>query len=442
MLAAIETAAREAEGLAAEQLVAFGFRTAEGGAAIATHAGIAAASFAWDSRSDGHGDGESVLCLGEAARIDGQGPQRFGVARDHARSLFESLVVLGGARPRLYGGGAFESATGSRFDAFGEASFLLPRLSLVEREGSVETTVVARAIELRAPRALEAELSGLLRARAEEPEPSLEARLVDDPRERFEGIVRRAVDAIAAGHLEKVVLSRASRVTATSPLAWSRVWSALAGQPRTTRFAVVRQGATFVGATPERLVALVGGRIETEALAGSIARSLDDEADRAALLASDKDRREHDLVVRAIVSALSAFSDDVVASSAPSVRTLLHLHHLASPISASVSEATHVLDVVAALHPTPAVSGFPRERAKTMLASLEGAPRGWYAAPIGWFDATGQGRFVVGLRSALVERDSALVFAGAGIVRGSDPRAEWEETRVKQTAMLRALGVP
>ena len=203
---------------------------------------------------------------------------------------------------------------------------------------------------------------------------------------------------------------------------------------------MTRGARSFIGATPERLVTSTDGRIETEAVAGSMARGLDVEKDHAALLSSDKDRREHDWVVRAIVEALSKWASDVQASATPGVRSLRHLHHLVTPISAKLADRVHVLRIVRALHPTPAVSGWPIASASRAIRSLEGRDRGWYASPIGWFDARGRGSFVVGIRSALLSEQRATVFAGAGIVRGSDPRAEWDETCVKETSMLRALG--
>lgn len=439
MRSALESASREIRDLPAHRLVAVGWESLDAldVEALARANGV---SFVWDSRASGHGEGEIVVGLGEAATASGEGGTRFAEVRDGARSLFESLVRVGAPRPRLFGGAAFENAACPRFSAFGTASFVLPRLTIECASAARRTTLVARAAELADVDALAREIEHAMRPSVTRGDCPPDVRVAVESSDRFEGMVARAVEAIADGALEKVVLSRASEVVSDEGFVWPDVLARLGGQPSTTRFAVARGDKTFLGASPERLVELARGRVRTEALAGSIARFGDDLEEARRLLASDKDRREHDLVVVAIALALEGRVVGLEKPREPSIRSLRHLHHLVTPIEASAKAETHVLDLVEALHPTPAVSGWPVAAAAQALASIERAPRGWYAGPVGWFDERGEGSFVVGLRSALVERHRALVFAGAGIVKGSDPRAEWEETRVKQSSMLRALG--
>ncbi|HEY4119967.1 MAG TPA: isochorismate synthase, partial [Byssovorax sp.] len=214
--------------------------------------------------------------------------------------------------------------------------------------------------------------------------------------------------------------------------------------PTCTRFAFQRGGATFLGASPETLVTLADGRARADALAGTTARFDDDVRDaraRAALLASDKDLREHRAVVEAVVAVLAPLARAVRANQAPTLKTLRNVHHLHTPIEADLDDAAHVLDLVARLHPTPAVAGAPRERALAWLAEHELDSRGWYAGPVGWFDARGEGAFSVALRAGVVSGARAWLYAGAGIVAGSDPRAEYAETRAKHAPMLAALEV-
>jgi isochorismate synthase len=437
---ALERGRATARGVGDDRFVAVAWHAGASPSRIEETTRSADAVFAWDARVDGRGDGALFVCLGEAERIEGRGRERWGAARAGAEALFSRIVSVGDASPRLVGGGAFEPGGSEQFKAFGDVSFVLPRLSLEQEGTDVVATLVARPRELEHIDALEDEIARLTTpAPAIGREPSgLE--LVDESPERFMEMVDHAVRAIEAGAVDKVVLARAAQVRGAS-LSWPEVFAAVADQQATTRFAVVRGDQAFVGATPERLVALDGLVVSTEALAGSRARSSRDDDDRRALLESDKDRREHALVVDAIVRALGPRSSRVDAPAAPTVRTLRHLHHLATPIRAILRRPLHVLSLVEALHPTPAVSGYPVAGASGLLAALEGRPRGWYAAPVGYFDRRGCGVFAVGLRSALVEAGGATVFAGAGIVRGSQARAEWEETRTKATAMLRALGV-
>ncbi|HRJ46763.1 MAG TPA: chorismate-binding protein, partial [Opitutaceae bacterium] len=161
-----------------------------------------------------------------------------------------------------------------------------------------------------------------------------------------------------------------------------------------------------------------------------------------ALLRSDKDRREHALVVEAVVGRLRRLGLDPGHTPAPGLRRLANLQHLHTPVRATLPPTVRLLEVLAALHPTPAVGGTPQEAAMARIRELEGFPRGLYAGTLGWMNARGGGEFFVGLRSALVEGNRARVYAGAGIVAGSTPEKEFAETELKFKAMLDALLVP
>jgi isochorismate synthase len=196
-----------------------------------------------------------------------------------------------------------------------------------------------------------------------------------------------------------------------------------------------------VGASPETLLVVAGGRLRTEALAGSIPRHGDDASEIRELSTSDKDRREHAFVRDAIVAALQPLTTDVRWPAEPAIKTLRHVHHLTTPIEATLRESAHVASLAGRLHPTPAMAGWPTADARRFIRDHEGWSRGWYASPIGWFDAAGDGVFAVGIRSALIDATGAWVYAGAGVVHGSDAALECKETRAKQAGMLAALGV-
>lgn len=255
-------------------------------------------------------------------------------------------------------------------------------------------------------------------------------------------LVTSALSEIGREALLKVVLCRTRRVAfAREPDLLRAVALLEARHPACARFLFEQGGAAFLGASPERLVQVRGRRAVTEALAGSLPRRAaeDERAARERLLASGKDLAEHAFVVDAIRAALAPACEALSIAGAPQVRTLPHVHHLATPIEGALRERAHVLDLAARLHPTPALCGTPRAEARAFLLAREPDPRGWYGGGAGWIDAAGDGEIAVAIRSALAARRSAWIYAGAGIVTGSDPEKEYVETTAKERAMREAL---
>jgi isochorismate synthase len=184
------------------------------------------------------------------------------------------------------------------------------------------------------------------------------------------------------------------------------------------------------------------GAFRATAVAGSAARGATPEEQQAlakALLRSRKDRREHQVCVEDTVERLSLLSADVRAQEDPHVLTLSAIQHLETVIEARLHPGETALSVLEALHPTPAVCGLPRDRALDFLQKEEPFQRGWYSGPVGWIDGDGNGVFVPALRSVVGCGSEWRLFAGAGIVAGSDPSQEWEETQIKFQPVLRAL---
>jgi isochorismate synthase len=190
------------------------------------------------------------------------------------------------------------------------------------------------------------------------------------------------------------------------------------------------------------LVRAAGGQVQVTCLAGSTARGATPEEDAqlgAALLASAKNRHEHAVVAAMLQEALAEQCVDVAMPAAPQLLKLPNVQHLYTPATARLAAGGRLLDLVARLHPTPAVGGTPRDAALAWIRAHEGLDRGWYAAPVGWLDAAGDGEFAVALRSGLVDGATAHLFAGCGIMGDSDPAAEVAESRLKLRAMLTAL---
>ncbi len=259
--------------------------------------------------------------------------------------------------------------------------------------------------------------------------------------------VAAALEEIARGDYRKIVLARARRLTTTEEFHPLGLLNHLRQRfPGCYAFSIADgRGGSFIGASPERLVRVAGGRMHTEALAGSAPRgdsASEDAAYARALLQSEKELREHRLVYESITRRLADLGLQLEHAAQPRVLGLANVQHLHLPISATLPAGVHILDLVARLHPTPAVGGTPREPAVAAIRRLESFDRGLYAGPQGWVDHRGGGEFFVGLRSALIQGRSATAYAGAGIVAGSSPEKEFAETELKFKALLDVMVEP
>ncbi len=257
--------------------------------------------------------------------------------------------------------------------------------------------------------------------------------------------VRAIVEACDHGALNKVVPARATRFEAPAGRRFSAratLAALVERHPEAHVFGFTEGHRAFVGASPELLARLDGRRLETHALAGTAPRGVDPAEDArlgAALLARDKDRREHRVVVEAITAALDPLAAAVMVDGAPRLRRLPGIQHLETAISARLRPGVALDDIVDRLHPTPALGGEPRAAALEWLARTEPLDRGWYGGPVGWLGADGAGVAAVAIRSALIVGPRAWAFAGAGVVAGSDPDAEWAESALKLRTVGQAL---
>ncbi len=411
--------------------------------------------------------GTALVGIGRAWAIAPSGPGRFSEAEAAWRA------VLGGAHldpvpdahrgsgPVLLGALGFTGrppADDDPWGSFGASSLVLPELLLaVTPQGTSLTGSLPGDVHARDVRGLERRWHHLAdRARALAPSANgLVAMPVFAPltiageqpiREHWRRLVGMFSGAVGRGRLDKVVLAR--RVDFRSPVELD-VPNALrrlaATAPESATYAFVRDGRTFLGATPERLVSTDGCTFRTVAVAGTIRRGADaaeDEALGRALLASEKDREEHAVVVEYIRDLLRPVSDSLTVAPEAGVMTLRFVQHLVTEISGTVPDAHGLLALGERLHPTPAVGGEPRDLALALVDEHEGFDRGWYAGPVGWLGADGDGELWVALRCGIVDRTRATLFAGCGIVADSDPDQEWEESRIKLRAVISALGIP
>lgn len=258
-------------------------------------------------------------------------------------------------------------------------------------------------------------------------------------------VIADAVEVLRRGDLRKVVLARRIDIEANRPFVISDVLERLTAlYPSCMVYSV--EG--FLGASPELLISRYGSQVESHPLAGTVARSGDvhgDEALVARLMSSPKARHEHQVVVDAIATALHPLCPSLAIPDSPSVMGLRNVSHLGTHITgrlASGPDTPSALDLVARVHPTPAVGGTPTDAAMRYLQKVEGFDRGRYAGPVGWVDSRGDGCFALGIRGAEVSGAEARIFAGNGIVAGSDPSEELAETQLKLQALLAALVRP
>jgi isochorismate synthase len=396
--------------------------------------------------------------IGSAMELISRGEDRFidvarrGAEAFHDRVAAEPAELPAGAGPVWVGGFAFDPQGGSepQWSSLPPALMTMPEVAML-RSGGQAFLTVALIVEPGAdPDRLLEPIGGRLGAlRAEpltppDPHPSEATRIAGrHPPERYEELVSSAVERISSGDLEKVVLARELTVEAPSAHEPSGLYGAMRELfPSCFCFCVGTPEAVFLGASPELLVRRSGAVAATVALAGTTTRSVDQAVDDhlgEAMMRSPKVRSEHAIVVRRIQRRLRPQAVWVHAEEEPSVVRVGNLQHLATPIRSQLTEARAAIELAGLLHPTPAVGGEPRAEALELIRELEGIDRGWYAAPIGWMDAADDGEFCVGLRSALLRDRIAHLYAGNGIVAGSDPAAELAETELKFAVLLPLL---
>lgn len=277
--------------------------------------------------------------------------------------------------------------------------------------------------------------------------PRCTAMTAEPSRRDYAAAVTRALAAMRDGPLCKIVLARTLRLRFDAALDPDALLAALADDAAATAFRVTLPGgALLIGATPELLVAKTGARVRSFPLAGSARRIRDPARDAAAcagLAVSDKDRREHAMVIEAIMDTLAPYCRTLAAPEGTCLTATRSMWHLGTRIEGELADPSIPVPLLAAaLHPTPAVCGVPRDPAAALIPQLEPQPRGFYAGAVGWCDAAGDGAWHVAIRCAEIAGAEARLFAGAGIVPGSDPAAETAETGAKFGAMLAALGLP
>lgn len=396
--------------------------------------------------------GQGLVGWGVAARLEVSGPDRF----TRAARWWSQLTAAAVVRDDVAVPGSGLVALGSFAFADGPSSSVLvvPRVLLGRRDGRVWVTTVASGPALPAPPPLPVRPTP-------PPGPPVGLAFADGARSGPEWVaaVVTALDRITAGALDKVVLARdllavtdepvdlrwpAERLAAAYPTCWTYLVDGL------------------VGATPEMLVRLEHGLVTSRVLAGTIRRTGDETADAALagrLARSSKDLEEHEYAVRSVAEALAPHCSSMNVPESPFVLHLPNVMHLATDVTGVLGPAgdpattpedpavralaARPLQLASALHPTAAVAGTPTAAAEALISELEGMDRGRYAGPVGWLDAHGNGEWGIALRCAATDPADPRrlrLFAGCGIVAGSDPQAELAESNAKLVPVRDALG--
>ena len=398
--------------------------------------------------------------FGIAADLRAWGKNRFASIQTQTQELFSNAIIHNEnnpeAGPRLFGGFAFRDdfTPDNTWSIHHPAQFILPHYQFTQHGDAGWLTINAVISDEEDAVTILQELEDALRTRCEillqtplPPKPTSSKKPnINYPMsyEQWREMIETATHATDTTDLNKVVLSRVCEIKYDHIV---DVDSALAylnkTYPDCHRFLFEpRPYHAFYGATPELLAKVYGRSLHTMGLAGSYPRGKTPKEDRELareLLTSNKNRYEHALVVDSIRRRLLPIATDLQISAQPSILQLGYIHHLYTPIQATLNEASGILPAIEILHPTPALGGSPRDLAMQFIQQYEPVPRGWFGAPVGWIDHELNGAFCVAIRSAITQERRVWLYAGAGIVNDSIPEKEWEETALKFRPMLEAL---
>ena len=360
------------------------------------------------------------------------GADRLAAASRLWRRVCESLGA-----PIAVGGFAYrpDREPGGAWSGFPALLLRVPALAVMRVRGRTFATSASADAEA----LLELEATGLRAPAAR----TLEVTAVRNPM-AWTAAVESAAARLRAGEAAKVVLAREVLARGDGVVSAAMVARSLrAAYPSCFTYLITgADGTAFAGASPELLVRRSGGRAFSQPMAGSVARGAteaEDERLARRLQDSAKDAVEHRVVSEFVVDALRPFARSVSARP-PEVVRFTNIQHLATSVTAELNDPpADALRLAAALHPTPAVGGWPRQAADALIDELEGMERGWYAGAVGWIDGSGDGEFAVALRCGLLWEDGARLYAGVGVMPDSDPARELEETELKFKALLTAL---
>lgn len=432
-------------------------------------AGVNGFGFYWEHPRDGF----ALVAGGVAQRLCAKGRGRFRQMAEKVEPLLRSAITAGCANSGPYALGGFsffDDLDETQWPGFGAAQMVVPEWMLLRRGAGMTAMVNTMIAPDCEPRSVAAEMAEKARALKGGPgavaggqngsapivedmesvapgaaaaKASAEAARGEEGHGRWLEMVARAVAEIRAGQLSKVVLARTFDVVCRAARFPLPILARLRqANPDCFNFMInPGEGQVFLGATPEQLARFSNGAVELGALAGTSPRgenAKEDEAFARRMLESRKDRCEHQIVVDTIVKNVEGLGE-IQRPGEPCVVKLSNLQHLYTPITLHSKAPISVISMIERLHPTPAVGGHPGPAALERIRKFENFERGWYAGPLGWMNAQGEGEFAVALRACTLSADRARLYAGGGIVADSDPEQEYLETQLKLKPILAAI---
>jgi menaquinone-specific isochorismate synthase len=408
----------------------------------------------------------AIAALGANRRLTFSGSNRFSELDTALKKAYSQIHTCDLSKPgkamepRWVGGFSFFDQIRSSFwNGFEPACFTLPKVSLVKERGETTGYISLTIPEDSTVEELHQKVAQRMSlffsknqknsTQNSQNKNEMEFDAEDIHRkswgfQQWDHAIKEAKKQFHSHKLEKVVLSRINQVSADENYDPVHILSQLRRHySRGCSFLIEDTNSpAFLGCIPELLLSVRDRTVETEALAGSIARGKDDREDRALadkLFNSSKDQKEHDFVVQSIQENLAPFLKEYNIPEQPVMKKLPNVQHLYMPIKGEMKDDAGTLKILENLHPTPAVGGTPTSGALSFIRNHEPFERGWFAGPVGWITSSGRADFYVALRSGLVQKKQAILFAGCGIVPGSDPQAEWEEADLKFRPMRLAL---
>ncbi len=394
-----------------------------------------------------------LVGLGRAYEIDVTSSiDRFGEVESQWKKIMNDMnkSFLYGTGPILFGGFSFDPKRSKTalWNDFSDAKFILPKLLLSVIDGKCFFTFNVLGVNPKEEHLEELEalkdkvLQDINVVNVDTNQKNCVKSEVDP--KRWMNSVEDVTNEIKNGKLEKVVLAREIKLHFGEEIQNEEVLMNLTEQqPMSYLFAFENNDTCFIGASPERLVKKRENQIKSTCLAGSIARgrTLKEDSELGKQLLTDqKNLIEHDVVVSMIKEAMLESCESIVSAEEPQLFKMRDIQHLYTPIQGKAKDGVTLFSMVKKLHPTPALGGFPSEKALEKIREVELLERGWYASPIGWIDGQDNGEFAVAIRSGLLYGRVASLFAGCGIVAESQPESEYNETNIKFKPMLSALG--
>jgi menaquinone-specific isochorismate synthase len=374
--------------------------------------------------------GDGLIGFGVYKELEISGPERFTLARNWwdkevANFTIKNNVHGGGTGPILF--------TSFAFDENQPSKLIIPQIVIGQKNGKSWITWIGETSQPEISQLKNSAVSGGIKWQAG-----------SISEEKWRNQVAVAIKSINDGDLEKVVLARDLTATSTSAIDARQLLKRLEIEyPSTWLFLV----DGLVGATPELLVRLSKSLVTSRVLAGTIRKTGDEDRDltlAASLAKSSKDLEEHEYAVRSVADALAPFCSSTNVPDSPFVLHLSNVMHLATDVTGVLNDSakpTDIFTLISELHPSAAVCGTPTKKASELITELEQMNRGRYAGPVGWIDIHGDGEIAIALRCGQISQDKLKIqiYAGCGVVAGSDPEKEFAESQAKLMPMRTAL---